>query len=48
MMTMTKAAISPSAAREEFDSTVAEMDFSSINYTIVNLILRNTNSVLTI
>ena len=30
LLTMTKAATAPSAARKTFDSTVAEMDLSSI------------------
>ena len=46
-VTMTKSATSLSTARKTIETTVAEMDLSSINLKIiVNQRLKNTNSVI--
>ena len=46
-VTVTKAATDLPTPRRKSETMVAEMDLSSINSIIVNLRLRNTNSVLT-
>ena len=46
-VTLTKSAIALLTPRRKSETMVAAMDLSSINEIIVNLRLRNTNSVLT-